>query len=83
METTLANGMTAAGLAINRRIPHGTIPGGEAGVVHRGGGRYMSVIGTNALFHNPADRGPEAVDLSVIARFVAVLIPIAKSLADA
>jgi hypothetical protein len=83
METTLANGMAAAGLAIDRRIPRGTIPAGEAGVVHRGGGRYMSLIGANALFHNPADRGPEAVDPSVITRFVGVLTSIARTLADA
>jgi hypothetical protein len=83
METILANGMTSAGLAINQRVPRGTIPGGEAGVVHRGGGRYLSVIGSNALFHNPADRGSEAVDPSVIARFVAVLASIARTLADA
>jgi hypothetical protein len=83
MEKALANGMSAAGLAINRRVPRGTVPGGEAGVVHRGGGRYMSVIGDNALFHNPADHGPEAVDPSVITRFVEVFAAIAKSLAEA
>jgi hypothetical protein len=43
----------------------------------------MSVIGDNALFHNPADRGPEAVDPSVIARFVEAFAAIAKSLAEA
>jgi hypothetical protein len=83
MENMLAKGMAVAGLEINRRVPRGTVPGGEAGVVHRGGGRYMSIIGSNALFHNPADRGPEAVDLGVIARFVAILTPIAKTLAGA
>jgi hypothetical protein len=83
MEAMLANAMSAAGLVVNRRVPRGTIPAGEAGVVHRGGGRYMSVIGTNALFHNPTDPGPEAVDPNVISQFVAVLTPIAKLLADA
>jgi hypothetical protein len=82
MEEALANGMSAAGLAITRRVPRGTVPGGEAGVVHRGGGRYMSVMGNSALFHNPADRGPEAVDPSVVARFVEVFAAIAKSLAE-
>jgi hypothetical protein len=43
----------------------------------------MSMIGANAIFHNPADRGPDAVDLGVIAGFVAVLTPVAKSLAEA
>jgi hypothetical protein len=69
MESMMAERIAAVGLAIDRRVPRGTIPGREAGVVHRGGGRYMSVIGRNALFHNPADRGPEAVNQNVIARF--------------
>jgi len=81
METMLADGMAAAGLAVNQRAPRGTVARGEAGIVHRGGGRYLSVIGGNALFHNPADRGPAAVDPSVIARFATVLTSIAKSLA--
>ena len=83
MEDILSKGMLAAGLSIKRRVPRGTVPGGEAGVVHRGGGRYMSIIGRNALFHNVADRGPEAVDVQVIARFAAVFAAIAKNLASA
>jgi hypothetical protein len=43
----------------------------------------MSIIGRNALFHNPADRGPEAVDATVIARFAAVFTGIANSLVAA
>jgi hypothetical protein len=83
MEDLLAKAMLAAGLSINRRVPRGTVPGGEAGVVHRGGGRYMSIIGRNALFHNPIDHGPEAVDVQVVARFAAVFTSIAKKLAAA
>ena len=81
MENMMAERIAAVGLAIDRRVPRGTIPGGEAGVVHRGGGRYMSIIGRNALFHNPADRGPGAVDPGVIARFAAAFTSIAKTLA--
>ncbi len=83
MESLLAKPMEAAGFAIDRRVPRGTAPGGEAGVIHRGGGRYMSLIGRNALFHNPADRGPEAVDLKAIARFAEVFIGIASRLSAA
>jgi hypothetical protein len=83
LEAMLAGQMTAAGLKINRRVPRGTIPGGEAGVVHRDGGRYMSIIGASALFHNPADRGPDAVDPSTIARFAEIFTTIAKTLAAA
>jgi hypothetical protein len=82
IEEVWANAMTAAGLSITRRNPRGTVPGGEAEVVHRGGGRYISVIGRNALFHNPDDRGRKAVDAAVIARFVDALTGIATRLAS-
>lgn len=81
IEALLAKSMTAAGLSIDRRVPRGTVPNGEAGVVHRGGGRYVSMIGRNALFHNPADRGPEAVDVEMIARIAAAFAMVAKDLA--
>jgi hypothetical protein len=81
LETLEAEAMTAAGLGIDRRIPRGAAPGGEAGEVHRGGGRYVSIIGRNALFHNPADRGPEAVDINAISRFADAFTTIAKALA--
>jgi len=81
-EQRLADAMTAAALTIARRNPRGTIPGGEAEVVHRGGGRYVSLIGRNALFHNPADRGPEAIDAAVISRFVDALAAVARGLAQ-
>jgi hypothetical protein len=82
-EVRLANAMTAVGLTIQRRNPRGYVPGGEAEVVHHGGARYVSVIGSNALFHNPDDRGPQAVDAAVIARFVAAFTAVAKTLASA
>ena len=82
LEKKQADAMGAVGLAITRRNPRGAIPGGEAEVVHRGGGRYISVIGRSALFHNPADRGPAAVDAGVIARFVDAFTIVAKALAQ-
>ena len=57
------------GLAVGRRVPRGTVPAGEAEVVHRGGGRYVSAIGTNALFHNLADRGVTVVNIGELVRF--------------
>jgi hypothetical protein len=81
-EKVQADAMGAAGLVITRRNPRGTVPGGEAELVHRGGGRYVSVIGRNALFHNPADRGPQAIDPETIARFADVFVQVARSLAS-
>ena len=63
MESLMAEAMTSAGLRIDRRLPRGAVPLGEAENVHRGGGRYISIIGNNDLFHNMNDRGADAVDL--------------------
>jgi len=79
-EATLSRAMEAMNLGIARRHPRGTVPGGEAEVVHRGGGRYLSVIGSNALFHNPADRGSAVVKLGEIARFTKVFTVVAEKL---
>jgi hypothetical protein len=77
----LSREMTSFGLKVDQRVPRGTVPGGEAEVVHRGGGRYVSIIGTNALFHNPEDRGPEAIAPAVIARFCGAFSALAARLA--
>ena len=79
-EALLARALGEADLRIGRRNPRGTVPGGEAEVVHRGGGRYVSVIGSNAFFHNPADRGLEVVDVDEIARFVRALTGVARTM---
>jgi len=83
MEAMLAGAMTQAGLKIDRRHPRGAVPRGEAENVHRNGGRYISIIGNNDLFHNSGDRGADAVDLNVIERFAGTLAKIAISLARA
>jgi hypothetical protein len=77
----MADAMTRAGLRIDRRLPRGAVPRGEAENVHRGGGRYVSIIGNNDLFHNTSDRGAEAVDLKVIERFAGAFAMVAASLA--
>ena len=79
----MAEAMTKAGLRIDRRHPRGAIPRGEAQNVHRGGGRYISIIGNNDLFHNMSDRGADVVDLEVIERFARALTMVTTSLASA
>ena len=81
MERLLAQAMTSAGLTIDVRRPHDRVPGGEAEVVHRGGGRFVSVIGSNVRFHNPSDRGPDVIDAPAIGAFVDAFSTVAKTLA--
>lgn len=81
IERMLAQAMTSTNLTVDVRVPRNRVPGGEAEVVHRGGGRYVSVIGSNVMFHNPSDRGPEVIDARVIAAFVEAFGIVAKTLA--
>jgi hypothetical protein len=80
-DARLSNAMAAAGLAVTRRNPRGTVPGGEAEAVHTGGGRYVSIIGGSALFHNPEDRGASAIDPAAIAKFAVAFTSVVRGLA--
>jgi hypothetical protein len=80
MESMMAEEMVKEGLRIDHRLPRGTVPRGEAENVHRGGGRYISIIGNNDLFHNPSDRGPDVVDPKTIERFARAFATVATSL---
>jgi hypothetical protein len=81
MQRMLEQALAPHNLPVGVRMPHDRVPGGEAEVVHRGGGRYVSVIGSNLLFHNPGDRGSAVSDARVIARFVDTFGGIATDLA--
>ena len=35
-------------------------------MVHRAGGRYVTLVGSNPLFHLPQDRWPHAVDAATV-----------------
>jgi hypothetical protein len=46
-------------------------PSGETRDIHRAGGRYLTLVGTNRLFHLPQDRWPHAADVPAVARIAA------------
>lgn len=79
-EASLSGALSSAGLTVGRRVPRGTVPGGEAEAVHRGGGRYVSVIGSNVLFHHPDDRGIHTVNVDAVARFVSAFTSVARTM---
>ena len=83
MQSVMTGAMAKARLRIDQRLPRGHMPRGEAGNVHCGGGRYISIIGNNALFHNTSDRGPDVIDLTIIERFATAFAMVATSLAGA
>ena len=61
--------MEKEGLQVNRKAKRGSTPFGEAAMVHRGGGRYVALVCDSDVFHNVADRWPEAVDVPSVARY--------------
>jgi len=61
--------------------PYGARPAGEARNIFDGGGNYVSIVGRNGLFHHPMDRFPDAVDVPLTTRWVAVLVGVATDLA--
>ena len=48
--------------------PKTLVPSGETRDIHRAGGRYITLVGSNPLFHLPEDRWPHAVDVDVVTR---------------
>jgi hypothetical protein len=56
-------------LAASAEARRDAVPRGEAGTVHRGGGRYVALVCGTELFHHPADRWPDAVDPALLARY--------------
>ena len=60
--------------------PTGSRPFGEARNVFDGGGRYLSLLGSNPLFHHPDDRWPDAVDIDKTLRLIEALTGLAREL---
>ena len=57
------------GLIAGPKASRGSVPRGEAGAVHRGGGSYVALVCGTEVFHHSADRWPDAVDLALLARY--------------
>ena len=55
-------------------------PGGEARNIFDHGGRYVSLLGDNGLFHNPDDHWPDAIDAEKTARLASAFSAIAVAL---
>jgi hypothetical protein len=77
--------LAAAELA-REGVPHALapatlVPSGETRDIHRKGGRYLTLVGTNKLFHLPQDRWPDAVDVAAVAAIAAAAARITEALA--
>lgn len=71
LATLAAQELTRAGYPPGRIAPSNLVPSGETRDIHRAGGRYVTLVGTNPWFHLPDDRWPHAVDAAGVARIAA------------
>jgi hypothetical protein len=62
------------------KAPKTLVPSGETRDIHRAGGRYLTLVGTNPLFHLPQDRWPDAVDPDAVTRIAAAAARIVTAL---
>src|SRR3984893_6456753 len=63
--------LTRAGRPADRIAPKTLVPSGETRDIHRAGGCYVTLVGSNPLFHLPQDRWPHAIDPAAVARIAA------------
>jgi len=63
--------VAAAGQPPVTLAPKSLIPSGETRDIHRAGGSYLTLVGSNRWFHLPEDRWPDSVDVTAIARIAA------------
>ncbi len=71
LRVAMQQALTAAGRAADDMAPVSQVPSGETRDIHLAGGRYVTLVGTNPLFHLPQDRWPGAVDVAAITRVAA------------
>jgi hypothetical protein len=69
------------GLRVDAIAARGSVPRGEAGAVHRRGGRYVAMVCGTDVFHHADDRWPDAVDVASLARYAVAFANGARELA--
>jgi hypothetical protein len=72
--------LSRAGQTPDVVAPKTLVPSGETRNVHRAGGKYLTLVGSNRLFHLPEDRWPHAVDTDVVTRVAAAAAALAVKL---
>ena len=82
LEQWLVAAMNKEGLAVDGKAPRESLARGETGVVQRGGGRFVTLACDSDVYHNVADRWPEAVDVSLLSRYASALANGMRELAN-
>ncbi len=81
MEQWVVAALEKHGLTAGATAARDAVPRGEAGTLHRGGGRYVALVCGTEVFHHAADRWPDAVDLPLLGRYAQAFANAALQLA--
>jgi hypothetical protein len=81
LRQAMRRALIAFGQPPGTMTPATMVPNGETRDIHRAGGRYVTLVGTNRLFHLPQDRWPLAVDVPAIERIAAGAAAMVRALA--
>jgi hypothetical protein len=81
-KSLLSDALSSRGLKPAGETELGTRPLGEARNIHDHEGRYISILGRNALFHHPADVWPDSVDLATTTKWVGAFTELGVALSS-
>ena len=74
--------LASKGLDEVQAWPISSRPLGEARNIYDGGGQYISLLGSNSLFHHPEDRWPEAIDMAKLEKLNSFMMKMITDMAN-
>ncbi len=83
LEQWAAAALKKEGLTVNAKVPHDSPARSEVGRIQERGGRFVTIACDSSVYHNMADRWPEAVDIGLLARYARAFANGALELASA
>jgi hypothetical protein len=69
LEHWIVAALEKEGVTVNAKARHDSRARSEVGAVQQGGGRFVTLACESEVYHNVADRWPEAVDVALLARY--------------
>ena len=74
--------LASKGLDEVQAWPISSRPLGEARNIYDGGGQFISLLGSNSLFHHPEDRWPEAIDMAKLEKLNSFMLKMITDMAN-
>ena len=82
LEQWIVRALEKEELTVSAKTPYDSAARGEARPVQQGGGRFVTLVCSSEVYHNAADRWPEAIDVATLARYASAFANGALELAQ-